>query len=68
MKNLGIGRLDLIIENELIVELKTVDKLLPIHHAQVISYLKAANKQLGLLINFKSSMLKQGIKRIIYSK
>jgi len=66
--NVGNGRLDLIIENELIVELKTVDNLLPIHHAQLISYLKATKKQLGLLINFKSTMLKQGIKRVIYSK
>ena len=65
--NIGNGRLDLLIENKLVVELKTVDSLLPIHKAQVIYYLKATNLQLGLLINFNTPLLKQGIKRIIYS-
>ena len=65
--NIGNGRLDLLIENKLVVELKTTDSLLPIHQAQVISYLKATNLKLGLLINFNTPLLKQGIKRIIYS-
>jgi len=63
----GKGRLDLLIEKKLIVELKTVEKIAPIHQAQVISYLKATGLQLGLLINFKVPMLKQGIKRVILS-
>ena len=66
-REIGKGRLDLLIENKLIVELKTVDNLLPIHKAQVISYLKAMKIQLGLLINFNCPILKHGIKRIIYT-
>jgi PD-(D/E)XK nuclease superfamily protein len=50
---------------ELIVELKAADRLLPIHQAQVLSYLKATGHQLGLLINFHESLLKHGIKRIV---
>lgn len=65
--NIGSGRLDLLVENKLVVELKTVETLLPLHKAQVISYLKATNLQLGLLINFNTPLLKHGIKRIIYS-
>ena len=65
--NIGNGRLDLLVENKLVVELKTVETLLPLHKAQVISYLKATNLQLGLLINFNTPLLKNGIKRIIYS-
>ncbi|HFD31599.1 MAG TPA: GxxExxY protein [Gammaproteobacteria bacterium] len=65
--SIGDGRLDLLIENKLVVELKTVDILLPLHKAQVISYLKATNLHLGLLINFNTPLLKHGIKRIIYS-
>jgi GxxExxY protein len=57
-------RLDLIIENELIVELKSCDKILPIHEAQLLTYLKLANIQTGLLINFNVPVLKDGIKRM----
>ena len=64
-KRIGKGRLDLLVENQLIVELKTVERLLPIHQAQVISYLKATSLQLGLLINFNNVVLKQGIKRVV---
>ena len=64
-QNVGNGRLDFLIEKQLIVELKAVDSLLPIHHAQVISYLKASQLQLGLLLNFNMPILKHGIKRII---
>lgn len=63
----GEGRLDLLIEDELIVELKAVDSLAPIHSAQIISYLKATGKNLGLLINFNVPLLKDGIKRIVLS-
>ena len=61
----GENRLDFLIGDCLIVELKAVESFLPIHRAQIISYLKATNLTLGLLINFNVEMLKQGIKRII---
>jgi GxxExxY protein len=63
----GEGRLDLLVGNALIVELKAVDALAPIHTAQVISYLKTTGHQLGLLINFNVPILRDGIKRIILS-
>ncbi|MBN1142472.1 MAG: GxxExxY protein [Deltaproteobacteria bacterium] len=58
-------RLDLLVENTIIIELKTVEKFLPVHEAQLLSYLKLSNKSLGLLINFHSTVLKDGIKRIV---
>ena len=61
------SRVDLLVEGELIVELKTVDLLATIHAAQLMSYLKATQCQLGLLINFNVPQLKQGIRRIILS-
>ena len=64
---IGEGRLDLLVENELVVELKAVESLAPIHFAQVISYLKSTGKKLGLLINFNVPVLKNGIKRIVLS-
>lgn len=64
-ESLGQGRVDLLANNKLIVELKAVAQLAPIHEAQVISYLKATGLQLGLLINFNVPVLKNGIKRII---
>ncbi len=63
----GEGRLDLVIGKRLIVELKAVESLAPIHTAQVISYLKATGCQLALLINFNVSVLKEGIRRVILS-
>jgi GxxExxY protein len=63
----GEGRLDLLVGGRLIVELKAVDALAPIHTAQVISYLKTLGLPLGLLINFSVPLLKQGIKRVILS-
>jgi GxxExxY protein len=62
---IGEHRLDLLVENEIIVELKAVDSLSPIYKAQLLSYLKMANKRLGLLINFNTIQLKEGVKRII---
>ncbi len=64
----GEGRIDILVENRLVVELKAVDLLAPIHKAQVISYLKATNLLLGLLINFNVPILKNGIQRIIMSQ
>jgi GxxExxY protein len=63
----GEGRLDLLVENILIVELKAVEALAPIHRAQVLSYLKATRLQLGLLINFNAPVLSGNIKRVILS-
>ncbi|MCB1651732.1 MAG: GxxExxY protein [Alphaproteobacteria bacterium] len=56
-------RLDLLIENKVVVELKAVDRLLPVHEAQLINYLKITNNRLGYLINFNVPLIKDGIKR-----
>ena len=58
-------RLDLVIEDRLIVELKTVEKLLPIHEAQLLTYMKLSGFRTGLLLNFNSAVLKNGIKRMV---
>jgi GxxExxY protein len=57
-------RIDIMVEDSVILELKAVEKILPIHEAQIISYLKLSKKQLGLIINFNVVHLKNGIKRI----
>lgn len=62
----GESRLDLLIERRLIVELKAVESLMPIHQAQIMSYLRATRLQLGLLINFNVTVLRNGgLKRVI---
>ncbi len=58
-------RMDLFVEDAVIVELKAIDALAPIHEAQLLSYLKLANLKLGLLINFNVKILTQGIKRLV---
>lgn len=58
-------RTDILVENEFIIELKSVETLLPIHTAQIITYLKLANKRVGFLINFNVPKLKNGFNRII---
>ncbi|MGA7160600.1 MAG: GxxExxY protein [Bacteroidota bacterium] len=63
----GKGKLDFLVGDELIVELKAVEGLAPIHSAQLLSYFKATGFQLGLLINFNTTVLKNGLKRIILS-
>ncbi|MBI5669389.1 MAG: GxxExxY protein [Chloroflexi bacterium] len=63
----GEGRLDVLVENCVIVELKAVEELAPIHTAQVISYLKATGYPLALLVNFNVPVLKNGIRRIVSS-
>ena len=57
-------RIDLLVEGSVIVELKAVERLERIHEAQLLSYLKLANLQLGLLINFNTVLLKDGVRRI----
>jgi GxxExxY protein len=61
----GEGRVDLLLEKSLVVELKAVEKLLPVHQAQVMSYLKAGGCHLELLINFHERLLKDGIRRVV---
>ncbi len=58
-------RVDLFVAGRLIVELKSVDVLLPVHVAQLITYLRLAKCRIGLLINFNVSLLKQGLKRVV---
>jgi len=59
-------RIDFLVENCVIVELKAVEKLLPLHVAQVLTYLKLSGREVGLLINFNVPHLRQGIKRIMH--
>ena len=61
-------RLDLLIDGSLVVELKSIETLLPIHKAQLLSYLRLARLQVGLLINFNTQRLKQGIYRVVNSQ
>ena len=56
-------RIDILVENEVVVELKSVEELSPIHEAQLLTYLRLTQKKLGLLINFNVPLLKQGIVR-----
>ena len=58
-------RLDLLVENEIIVELKSVEKIKPIHFKQLLTYLRLTGKSLGLLINFNETLLKDGIRRVV---
>ena len=63
---LDVGyRLDIIIENKLIIEIKSVDALNDIHFAQLLTYLKLTNCKLGMLINFNVVLIKNGIKRVV---
>jgi GxxExxY protein len=59
-------RLDLMIENRLIVEIKSVERLMPIHEAQLITYLRLTNLPVGLLLNFNINILKNGIRRLVH--
>jgi GxxExxY protein len=61
------GRLDLLVGGRLVVELKAVEMLAPIHSAQMISYLRITKRNLGLLINFNVARLRDGIKRVVLS-
>ena len=58
-------RLDMLVDHRIVIELKTVDRLQPIHKAQVLTYLKLGGWKVGLLINFNSPVLKSGLKRIV---
>lgn len=58
-------RIDILVNNELIIELKSVEKILPIHKAQILTYMKLAHINVGLLINFNSVIVSQNIKRFV---
>ncbi len=58
-------KIDLLVENQVIIEVKSVKELLPVHMAQIITYLKISNKSKGLLMNFNEAKLIDGVKRII---
>jgi len=65
-EKLEIGfRIDLLIENKVVIELKTVELLTDVHTAQILTYMKLGNYRLGLLLNFNVKLLKEGIKRFI---
>jgi GxxExxY protein len=61
----GAYRIDLLVEDLLVIEIKAVEKVLPVHHAQVLTYLKLTGKQIGLLFNFNSVRLTDGLKRFV---
>jgi GxxExxY protein len=56
----------LVVEDKILVELKSIEQVLPIHSAQLLTYLRASKKPIGLLINFNVLVLKDGIKRIVH--
>lgn len=58
-------RIDLLVENKVIVEIKSLENLAPVHFSQTLTYLKLSNLKLGLLINFNTKLLKSGIHRIV---
>jgi len=58
-------RMDLVVEDSVIIEIKAVERIVPVHEAQLLSYLKLTGKKVGLLMNFHVPVLKQGIKRVV---
>jgi len=60
-------RIDLLVEDRVIVEVKAVDQLLPVHEAQLLTYLRLSGRKVGLLINFNTPQLKQGVRRLVNS-
>ena len=61
-------RMDIVVEERVVVELKSVDAILDVHEAQILTYMKLGNYELGLLINFNVALLKKGINRFIHTK
>jgi GxxExxY protein len=62
---LGAYKIDLLVENILVVEIKAIEKITPVHHSQVLTYLKLGKKSIGLLINFNALRLTDGLKRFV---
>ena len=58
-------RMDILVDNLVIIEIKSCETMIPVYHAQIISYLKHTNKKLGFLVNFNVSLLKDGFKRFV---
>jgi len=58
-------RLDVLVENEILVEIKSIEAIAPLHQAQILTYLRFANKNLGLLFNFNVKILREGIRRFV---
>jgi GxxExxY protein len=58
-------RIDLLVEDKIIIELKSIDKIIPIHETQLLTYMKLFNKRVGLIINFNERLLRDGIKRLV---
>jgi len=58
-------RIDLLVENKVVIEIKSVDSFIDVHEAQILTYLKLGNYKLGLLMNFNTSLLKNGIRRYV---
>jgi GxxExxY protein len=58
-------RIDLLVEDAVVIEVKSVEKLMPIHQSQVLTYLRFSNRRVGLLINFNTVVLREGIKRLV---
>lgn len=66
-KRLDIGyRVDLLVNDEVVVELKTVESILPVYEAQTLTYMRLGGWQVGLILNFNVTVLKKGIKRLVY--
>ena len=64
--HLEVGyRIDILVENKIILEIKSVESLAPVHYSQLLTYLKLSDKRLGLLINFNSKLVKDSIHRIV---
>jgi GxxExxY protein len=64
-RNIGEYRIDLLVEDAVVVEIKSVERFDPVFEAQILTYLKVAGKKVGLLINFNSRLLRDGVKRYI---
>ena len=58
-------RMDLLVNDEIVLELKAIDRILPVHEAQLLTYLKLSGKRLGLVINFNEAVLRNGIRRML---
>lgn len=61
----GGYRLDILVEDSVVIELKTVEQIQPVHEAQLLTYLKLSGKKVGLILNFNSAVLRNGIKRMV---
>jgi GxxExxY protein len=66
-KNLeGVYRIDILVEDSLILEIKSVESIIPVHRSQLMTYLKFSGCRLGLILNFNEKLFKNGIKRVVY--